>query len=41
VPEQVRDKRQLDGRITAYVCRDRTCTAPIVSFRELERELAD
>ncbi len=41
VPEQVRDKRQLDGRLTAYVCREHTCTAPIASFKELERELAE
>ncbi|MDO8431948.1 MAG: thioredoxin domain-containing protein [Candidatus Binatus sp.] len=41
VPEQVRGKRQLDGRTTAYVCREHTCTAPIASFKELARELAD
>ncbi len=41
VPEQVRGKRQIDGRLTAYVCREHTCTAPITSFKELEKELAD
>ena len=41
VPEQVRDKRQINGQITAYVCRGHTCTAPMTSFKELERELAE
>ncbi len=41
VPEQVRGKRQIDGHLTAYVCREHTCTAPITSFKELEKELAD
>jgi uncharacterized protein YyaL (SSP411 family) len=41
VPEQVRDKRQIDGRVTAYVCREHTCTAPITSFKELQKELVD
>ncbi len=39
LPEQVRGKRALDGRVTAYVCRQRTCTAPITEFRELAKEL--
>jgi len=39
LPEQVRGKRALDGRLTAYVCRQRTCTAPITEFKELAREL--
>ncbi len=41
VPEQVRDKRQIDGHVTAYVCREHTCTAPITSFKELQKELVD
>jgi uncharacterized protein YyaL (SSP411 family) len=41
VPEQVRDKRQIDGHVTAYVCRAHTCTAPITSFKELQKELVD
>ena len=41
VPEQVRDKRQIDGHVTAYVCREHTCTAPIASFKALEKELVE
>ena len=41
IPEQVRDKRQVDGHLTAYVCRDHTCTPPITSFKDLQKELAD
>jgi uncharacterized protein YyaL (SSP411 family) len=41
VPEQVRDKRQIDGQVTAYVCREHTCTAPITSFKDLQKELAE
>jgi uncharacterized protein YyaL (SSP411 family) len=41
IPEQVRDKRQIDGRVTAYVCREHTCTPPITSFKDLQKELAD
>jgi len=39
LPEQVRGKRALDGHLTAYVCRQRTCTAPITDFKELAKEL--
>ena len=39
LPEQARGKTQRDGRLTAYVCRDRTCSAPITDFKELAREL--
>ncbi len=39
LPEQVHGKTQRDGRLTAYVCRDRTCSAPITDFKELAREL--
>ena len=39
LPEQVRGKTQRDGQLTAYVCRDRTCSAPITDFKELAREL--
>ena len=35
-----RDKRQIDGQVTAYVCRERTCTPPITSSRT-QKELAD
>ena len=41
IPEQVRDKRQIDGHVTAYVCREHTCTPPITSFKDLQKELAD
>ncbi|HEY2525971.1 MAG TPA: thioredoxin domain-containing protein [Candidatus Binataceae bacterium] len=39
VPEAVRGKSQVDGKLTAYVCRERTCTAPITSFEALRGEL--
>jgi len=39
LPEQIRGKHQVDGRITAYVCRDRTCTTPLTEFKALESEL--
>jgi uncharacterized protein YyaL (SSP411 family) len=39
LPEQVRGKRAIDGRVTAYVCRERVCSPPIVEFKELESEL--
>jgi uncharacterized protein YyaL (SSP411 family) len=40
VPEPVQGKTQVDGRLTAYVCRERACSAPLTSFRELESELS-
>jgi len=39
VPEAARGKRQLDGRITAFVCRGRTCSAPLTAFEALKAEL--
>ncbi len=39
VPEPARDKRQLDGRLTGYVCRARVCSAPVTAFKELQAEL--
>jgi uncharacterized protein YyaL (SSP411 family) len=39
LPEQVRGKTQVGGKLTAYVCRERTCTAPITSFEALKAEL--
>jgi uncharacterized protein YyaL (SSP411 family) len=39
MPEQARGKSQLDGHLTAYVCRERTCTAPMTSYQQLESEL--
>jgi uncharacterized protein len=40
LPEAAVDKKQIDGRITAYVCRERTCSAPLISFDALRAELA-
>ena len=40
VPEPAQGKSQIDGRLTAYVCRERTCSTPITSFKALESELA-
>jgi uncharacterized protein YyaL (SSP411 family) len=39
VPEALRGKSQVDGKLTAYVCRERACTAPITSFDALRGEL--
>ncbi len=39
IPEPARDKTQVDGRLTAYVCRDFTCSAPQTSLAGLEAEL--
>ena len=39
LPEAARGKRQIDGRLTAYVCRERTCSAPVTTFDALEVEL--
>ncbi len=39
VPEAARDKPQVGGGLTAYVCRERTCSAPHTSIETLEAEL--
>jgi uncharacterized protein YyaL (SSP411 family) len=39
VPDPARDKTQVDGRLTAYVCRDFTCSAPQTTLAGLEEEL--
>jgi hypothetical protein len=39
IPQPARDKTQVDGRLTAYVCRDFTCSAPQTSLAALEAEL--
>jgi uncharacterized protein YyaL (SSP411 family) len=39
VPDPAKDKPQVDGRLTAYVCRDFTCSAPQTSLGGLEAEL--
>jgi len=41
VPEQARGKAQIDGKLTAYICRDRTCSTPITSIEEVEAELRE
>jgi uncharacterized protein YyaL (SSP411 family) len=40
VPEQALGKSQVDGRLTAYVCRERVCSTPFTSFKELQDELS-
>jgi hypothetical protein len=42
LPEEVpllEGRTPVEGRATAWVCRDMTCRAPVTSARELEREL--
>jgi uncharacterized protein len=39
VPEQVRGKDQVDGQLTAWVCRDRACSMPLTSYKNLEAEV--
>ena len=39
VPEAARGKPQVEGRLTAYVCRERACSAPVTSFEALRSEL--
>ncbi len=39
IPDPARDKAQVDGRLTGYVCRDFTCSAPQTSLGGLEAEL--
>jgi hypothetical protein len=39
VPEQARGKSQVDGKLTAYVCRERACSMPMTSFEQVEAEL--
>ncbi|HYA36175.1 MAG TPA: thioredoxin domain-containing protein [Candidatus Binataceae bacterium] len=39
LPEMLRGKVQIDGKLTAYVCRERSCSLPLTSFKEIEAEL--
>jgi uncharacterized protein YyaL (SSP411 family) len=41
IPEQARGKPQLDGRLTAYVCRERACSPPMTSFEAVVAALED
>ena len=38
-PEALEGKRQIDGKLTAYLCRDRTCSAPMTELDELRQAL--
>ena len=39
IPEPAKGKSQVDGQLTAYVCRDFTCSPPQTSLAGLEAEL--
>ncbi len=39
IPQAARGKTQVDGRLTAYVCRNFTCSPPQTSLAALEAEL--
>ncbi len=41
LPEQVRGKAQVGGELTAYVCRERSCSSPFTSIEAVEAELRD
>ncbi len=41
IPEQARGKPQIDGKLTAYVCRERTCSPPMTTFDTITAALAD
>ena len=41
IPEQARGKPQIDGRLTAYVCRERTCSPPMTTFEAVIAALDD
>ena len=40
LPEQVRGKSQIEGRLTAYLCHDHVCSPPQTTIEGLEAELA-
>lgn len=39
IPEIAIGKRQIDGRSTVYICRERVCSSPITSVDELKNSL--
>jgi uncharacterized protein YyaL (SSP411 family) len=39
MPEALRGKRQIDGRLTAYLCRSHSCSAPMTKLEELRQAL--
>ncbi len=41
IPEQARGKPQVDGRLTAYICRERACSAPMTTFEAVIAALDD
>jgi uncharacterized protein YyaL (SSP411 family) len=41
VPGQARGKPQVNGQLTAYVCRDRTCSPPMTTFEAVIAALDD
>jgi uncharacterized protein YyaL (SSP411 family) len=41
IPEQARGKPQLEGRLTAYVCRERACSPPMTNFEAVIAALED
>ena len=41
IPEQARGKPQLNGQLTAYVCRDRACSPPMTTFEAVIAALDD
>ncbi len=38
-PEALQGKNQVDGKLTAYLCRNRACSAPMTDFAELRKAL--
>jgi hypothetical protein len=41
LPEQARGKPQVNGQLTAYVCRERTCSPPMTTFEAVIAALDD
>jgi len=41
IPEQARGKPQINGQLTAYVCRERSCSAPMTTFEAVIAALGD
>jgi uncharacterized protein YyaL (SSP411 family) len=41
LPEPARGRPAVDGLLTGYVCRERSCSAPVTSIDALEAELRD
>jgi uncharacterized protein YyaL (SSP411 family) len=41
IPDYVQGRPAVDGKLTAYVCRERACSAPVTAIDALEAELRD